>query len=94
MVENLSNFVFKQKGEDKKVKIEKIECGNNHCLALLNIGYIMEWGDNEYGQMGNKKRSSCLSPIVMKDFVGKKVVGVFAGENTSGVIVEEEEESS
>ena len=54
----------------------------------------MEWGDNEYGQMGNKKRSSCLSPIVMKDFVGKKVVGVFAGENTSGVIVEEEEESS
>jgi alpha-tubulin suppressor-like RCC1 family protein len=50
----------------------------------------MEWGDNEHGQLGNKKRSSSLVPIVVKDFVGKKVVGVFAGENNSGVIVEEE----
>ena len=89
MVENLSNFVFKQKGEDKKVKIEKIECGNNHCLALLNIGYIMEWGDNEYGQMGNKKRSPVSSPIVLKAFTEnkQKILGVFAGENASGVIV-------
>lgn len=37
--------------------------------------------------MGNKKRSSVLSPIVLKDFAGKKVVGVFAGDNKSGVII-------
>lgn len=52
----------------------------------------MEWGDNEYGQMGNKKRSAILTPIVLKDFAGKKIVGVFAGDNKSGVIIEREEE--
>jgi hypothetical protein len=39
----------------------------------------MEWGDNEDGQMGNKKRSSVMSPVVLKDFAGKKIKGVFAG---------------
>ena len=38
--------------------------------------------------MGNKKRSPSLVPIILRDFVGKKVVGVFAGQNNSGVIVE------
>jgi hypothetical protein len=38
--------------------------------------------------MGNKKRSYVNVPIVMKDFAGKKVIGVFAGDNKSGVIVE------
>lgn len=37
--------------------------------------------------MGNKKRSAVMSPIVLKNFVGKKVVGVFASDNNSGVIV-------
>ena len=45
-------------------------------------------GDNEFGQMGNKKRSIVMTPIVLKDFAGKKVLGIFAGDNKSGVIVE------
>lgn len=49
----------------------------------------MEWGDNEYGQMGNKKRSPCMVPNVLRDFEGKRVVSVWASENNSGVIVEE-----
>lgn len=32
-----------------------------------------------------------MTPIVLKDFAGKKVKGVFAGENKSGVIIENEE---
>ena len=40
--------------------------------------------------MGNKKRSSIYKPAVMKEFIGKKVKGVFAGENTSAIIVEDE----
>ena len=49
----------------------------------------MEWGDNEFGQMGNKKRSPASSPIVMKNFVENKnkILGVFAGNNASGAIV-------
>lgn len=87
-MDKLSNYVMKIDNKEKIVKIDQIQCGNNHCIALLNIGYVMEWGDNEYGQMGNKKRSPCLAPIVVKDFTNKKVVGVFAGENNSGVIIE------
>lgn len=79
---------MKVKGVNQKVAVEQVQCGKGHCLALLNIGYVMEWGDNEYGQLGNKKRSPSLVPIILRDFVGKKVVGVFAGENSSGVIVE------
>ncbi len=90
-VEALSNYVMKVRGKEEKVKIEQLSCGKNHCIALLNIGYIMEWGDNEYGQIGNKKRSCNLTPIVVKDFAGKKVRGVFAGDNKSGVIIEREE---
>jgi hypothetical protein len=29
--------------------------------------------------MGNQKRSIVMTPIVLKHFAGKKVVGVFAG---------------
>jgi hypothetical protein len=29
--------------------------------------------------MGNKKRSTVISPIVLRDFAGMKVKGVFAG---------------
>lgn len=42
--------------------------------------------------MGNKKRSAVLSPIVLKDFAGKKIRGVFAGENKSAVIIEREDQ--
>ena len=36
--------------------IKQLRCGRNHCMALMSIGAILEWGDNEYGQLGNKKR--------------------------------------
>ena len=48
------------------MQVTQLACGNSHCIALLNIGYIMEWGDNEHGQMGNKKRSAVYSPIIAK----------------------------
>ena len=82
--------MMKINNKPTNVLIDQIQCGKNHCIALLNIGYVMEWGENEYGQMGNKKRSSVSAPIVIKNFNGRKVVGVFASENNSGVIVEEE----
>ena len=87
-VEALSNYVMKIKGENKKVEVTDMKCGEKHCVALLNIGYIMEWGDNEYGQMGNKKRSTVWAPSILKDFIGKKVVAVFAGTNSTAVLVE------
>ena len=40
--------------------------------------------------MGNKKRSLINKPIMMKEFIGKKVKGVYAGQNTSAVVVEDD----
>lgn len=37
--------------------------------------------------MANKKRSPSMVPIILRDFIGKKVVGVFAGDSNSGVII-------
>jgi alpha-tubulin suppressor-like RCC1 family protein len=57
---------LKRKGKEQKVEVTQLACGSKHCIALLNIGYVMEWGDNEYGQMGNKKRSPAYSPIIVR----------------------------
>ncbi|XP_031472744.1 uncharacterized protein LOC116245225 [Nymphaea colorata] len=89
-VEALSNFTLKRNGKQEKVQVKQLACGNTHCIALLNIGYIMEWGDNEHGQMGNKKRSPAYSPIIVREFSEKDILGVFAGHNASGVILREE----
>lgn len=67
-----------------------MRCGNSHCIALLNVGYVMSWGGNQYGQLGNQKRSLSKVPVILKMFNKKKVTGVFAGQQSSAVIVEEE----
>ena len=52
-IERLSNFQVKdEKGNLENVKVDQIECGSNHCMLLFNLGAILEWGANEYGQMG------------------------------------------
>ena len=65
-VEGLSDFILKRKGKEEKVLVTNIGCGNAHNIVQLNIGYVMEWGDNEHGQMGNKKRSHVYSPIIVR----------------------------
>lgn len=40
------------------------EC--NHCLALCSNGTLMAWGDNIYGQLGDKTNSDRTTPIVVK----------------------------
>ena len=71
------------------MEVSSVACGIAHALVGLNIGYVMEWGDNEHGQMGNKKRSTVYSPIIVRQFSEQEIVGVFAGHNTSAVIIKE-----
>lgn len=40
-VDALSNFVLKKGGKERKVEVTQLACGNRHCIALLNIGYVM-----------------------------------------------------
>lgn len=43
--------------------------------------------------MGNKKRSPAYSPIIIREFSEKDVLGVFAGNNASGVILRDEKKA-
>jgi alpha-tubulin suppressor-like RCC1 family protein len=57
-METLSNHQYPlDKGGYRDVRIKKIACGKDHCMALMDLGVLTIWGDNEYGQIGNKKRS-------------------------------------
>jgi alpha-tubulin suppressor-like RCC1 family protein len=56
-------------------------------MALTSIGAILEWGDNEYGQMGNKKRSVTENPIIVNAFQKDNVFSIACGNLQSGVII-------
>lgn len=51
----------------------------------------MEWGANEYGQLGNKKRAFVEHPIIVSNFTKENVVSISCGQNNSAVIVENRE---
>jgi alpha-tubulin suppressor-like RCC1 family protein len=48
------------------VFIEKISCGSEHSLLLSSDGYIYAFGNNESGELGNKKKENELSPHRIK----------------------------
>lgn len=89
-VEQLSNYkIDTEEKKNMNIEVKKIACGLNHCMALLNIGLIMEWGDNEMGQLGNKKRSYTENPLIMTNFTEERVLNLSAGQTSSAVIVED-----
>jgi alpha-tubulin suppressor-like RCC1 family protein len=48
-IEGLSNYKnYTAKGQED-VTIKQLSCGDNHCMALLSLGAVLEWGANEYG---------------------------------------------
>eukprot|EP01016_Furgasonia_blochmanni_P023247 TRINITY_DN25151_c0_g1_i1.p1 TRINITY_DN25151_c0_g1~~TRINITY_DN25151_c0_g1_i1.p1 ORF type:complete len:132 (+),score=40.60 TRINITY_DN25151_c0_g1_i1:60-398(+) len=77
---------------DRDITVKQISCGDNHCMALLSIGAIMEWGANENGQLGNRKRNFSENPIIISDFTKENVLKVRCGYNNSAVIAEYNEE--
>ncbi len=44
--------------------IEQIQAGENHSLALDDIGNVYSWGDNTYGQLGNVLYSRNFPSII------------------------------
>jgi alpha-tubulin suppressor-like RCC1 family protein len=84
----LSNYVVDTPEGKKDVRVSQVACGKNHCIALLNIGSVLEWGGNEFGQLGNRKRTFTENPIIIKDFVEENVLKVCAKYDSTGVITE------
>ena len=70
--------------------IDKIQCGRRHCVATFDYGAFLFWGDNQVGQLGNRKRSFVESPYPNKKFEYRhNVENVILGVDSCGVIVED-----
>lgn len=75
---------------EQPLMINHITCGRRHCVANYDFGAFMFWGDNQVGQLGNRKRSFVESPYPSKKFEYRhNVENVVLGIDSSGVIVED-----
>ncbi|OII73650.1 uncharacterized protein cubi_03448 [Cryptosporidium ubiquitum] len=56
-------------GNSREIYIEKISCGEKHCLILTSINSILCMGDNTYGQCGIlDDKKNIYPPITLKKF--------------------------
>ena len=85
-IEGLSNYRINDKADDPNIRIKSISCGSNHCIALLDIGAVLEWGNNVYGQLGNKKRVSSEHPLVIGKFKKSRIANISCGYDSSAII--------
>lgn len=75
---------------DEALFIDNLQCGRRHCVASFDYGAFVSWGDNQVGQLGNRKRSFVESPYPHKKFEQRhNVQNVVLGVDSSGVIVED-----
>ena len=67
-----------------------MSCGRKHCAVTFDYGAFFIWGDNEYGQLGNKKRSFMESPYPKAKFEQRhNVENVICGIDNCAVVVED-----
>jgi alpha-tubulin suppressor-like RCC1 family protein len=90
-MQNISNFVYKDRKtfEIRPVSIKDLQCGAEHCMALMDVGVIYSWGANEYGEQGNKRRVIQERPALLKAYKNKNIVAIAAGDRNSAVIWKE-----
>ena len=75
---------------EQALMIEHIQCGRRHCVAKFDYGGFKFWGDNQVGQLGNRKRSYLESPYPSKKFeLRHNVENVVLAIDSSAVIVED-----
>ena len=61
------------------VKFEFLSSGRRHSILALERGGLFLWGDNEEGQIGNKKRRVCPRPLLRPRFSrGQRIINVEA----------------
>lgn len=91
MIEDISGFVDLYK--DKPLTISHLTCGRKHCIVTFNYGAFFIWGDNEFGQLSDKKRRFLESPIPKTKFERRhNIENVICGIDSCAVIVEDLED--
>jgi alpha-tubulin suppressor-like RCC1 family protein len=59
---NVPNLIEFRDSYNNKIEIKDISCGRRHSLLLTTAGDIYAFGDNEFGQLGNKNNVQQLLP--------------------------------
>ena len=87
-MEDISGFVDLY--NNQPLKINNLTCGRRHCVATFNYGAFFIWGDNEFGQLGDRKRRFLESPFPKSKFERRhNVENVVCGIDNCAVIVED-----
>ena len=89
-VQQLSNLKYQQSisSDIDNVRIDHISCGLDHCMCITNMNIIFEWGANNHGQLGNKKKVNSSNPIILSSFNDKHIIDISCGENSSSTTIE------
>ena len=78
-IDALSNYkTTTREGQKTDMTIDQIQCGENHCIALLSQGLALEWGDNHYGQLGNQSTGYKDKPVIISDLKNEKILSISA----------------
>lgn len=90
MIEDISELYDTVEGVGlQALHVDNLTCGRRHCMATFDYGSFFFWGDNEHGQLGNRKRSFVESPFPKRKFeLHHNVDKVVCGIDSSCVIVE------
>ena len=87
LVEDISGHIDKARKEP--LRIDQLKCGRRHCICTFEYGAFFIWGDNEQGQLGDKKRRFLESPFPKAKFEKYyNVENVVCDHDSCAVIVE------
>lgn len=78
--------ISNKNNNNEPIKIDKIKCGKNHCLALLSPGILLTWGGNYKGQLGNKSISSSSVPLNIKAFNKQNIHKFEVGDYDTAIL--------
>lgn len=92
---SVSNIQFQAAPDSplEPLRVQKLECGNNHCLCLMDAGVLFEWGQNSKGQLGNKRKAHAENPLIVSTFKDRKIIDISCGADLSGVLAEPQQQT-
>ena len=74
------------------IKWDFLSCGRRHSIIALEQGGFFIWGDNELGQLGNKKRRVRPLPLLRQGFsIGFSILEIVCSHDNSAVVVQRPE---
>ena len=90
LIEDISDLYDPFDENQSPLQVQKLSCGRRHCMVSFEYGAFFFWGDNESGQLGNRKRSFIESPFPKRKFEKfHDVENIICGVDSTAVIVKE-----